>query len=159
MAQPAYNLDHFAPAHRAAPRRTAPGVRVAKRAQSARRQQMGKMLRTLLAVMVLVALVSGVLYTQATLTELQSQISALEAQLNEEKSYNYYLTFELDNMTSLKNIEERAQQLGLQRMDNDQIVYFRAEDGSGIEVKENPLNRLLGSIQNLFLSIVDYITP
>ncbi|MDL2293909.1 hypothetical protein LJC60_04675, partial [Ruminococcaceae bacterium OttesenSCG-928-D13] len=148
MAEPAYDLERFAPAKQIPAR---PRVRVArgeKEAKTARRQQVMRMVRTMLGVAVMVALVCGVLYTQTQLAELSKNITSAKNELNEEKSLNAYLTFEMDNMTSQKNIEERAAALGLEKMDNGQVYYFRVEEGNGIQVRENPFARMLTNLQS-----------
>lgn len=153
MAEVAYDLSRFETAQR---QRT-PRVRVAKKekaAQSARSRQLWRMVRILLGVTVMVLLVCGVLYTQAQLTELSSAITGTKKNLSEEQSLNAYLTFEIDNMTSQKNIEERAAELGMDKIDNGQIRYYRVEDSGGITVKENALQRMFANarsgLNNLF---------
>ncbi|MGD9559523.1 MAG: hypothetical protein AB7V55_02835 [Oscillospiraceae bacterium] len=154
MAQVAYELERFAPAAPKAPR-----VRVAKAPRTARQSQFAKMLRTLLAALVVVLLVSGVLYTQTTLNELQRGIVKANKALLEEESLHAWLTFELENTTSMKNIEERAQELGLEKMNNGQVTYFRAEDGNTLQVRENPLMRIWENARNGLLGIMDSLIP
>lgn len=154
MAQVAYDLERFAPARAARPR-----VRVAKQAKkerTARVAQIWKMLRVLLGVLVLVFLVSAVLYTQAAVTEVTTQIADKKQELKEEEALNTYLSFELDNKTSLKSIEETAGDMGLSKVENSQISYFRVEDGNSIQVKEGLFASILRNTKNGLLSIVDY---
>ena len=154
MAQVAYDLERFAPARAVRPR-----VRVAKQAKkerTARVAQIWKMLRALLGVLVLVFLVSAVLYTQAAVTEVTTQIADKKQELKEEEALNTYLSFELDNKTSLKSIEETAGDMGLSKVENSQISYFRVEDGNSIQVKEGLFASILRNTKNGLLSIVDY---
>lgn len=155
MAEPAYELERFAPQ----PRRKIARVQVASPTENKRRQQFFKMARTLLGVMVLVMLVSAVLYTQATVTELQNQIAEQKQMLREEEALTAYLSFELDNKTSLKNLEESAGQMGLSRVESSQISYYRVDEATGIQVRENPFSRIINNTKNGFLSILEYITP
>lgn len=155
MAQPAYDLEHFAvKSSRAAPR-----VRVAKREKTARQKQFAQMRRILLAVGLLVLMVWGVLYNNAQITEVQSDIKAADEQLAEENALNFYLSFELDNRISLNNMEEQAQELGLERVDEAGVSYFRVEEATGIQVRENIFSRLWNAARDGFLSILDYLTP
>ena len=149
MAELAYNLEHFAPQTK---RRT-PEVRVAKRAISARKIQFLRMVRTLFGVTMLVLLVCSVLYTQATVTELQTQIADRKQELVEEEALYAYLSFELDNKTSVKSLEESAANMGLARMTGEQVIYFRVGETEGIHVRENPFSRILQDGKNSFLSI------
>lgn len=155
MEQAAYDLSRF----ETSDRRPIPRVHVAKRESNARQKQIFAMLRTLLTVMLFVGMVSAVLYTQATITELQGEITQAEKQLAEEKSLNAYLSFELDNMTSLKNIEQTASSMGMEKINNGQIVYFRSEEGDIIQVREGLMSKLFGKARSGFLSIVDYVSP
>ncbi len=123
MAQPAYDLAHF----QREERQPKPRVRVAKHQVSETRRQVGRMLRTLLAVAFLLTLVCAVLYTQTNLNELQRQIAAANKQLTEEQSNYAYLTFQLENMTSLKSIEAR-----LHHFFNDRFTFeIQSRSGSG----------------------------
>lgn len=156
MAQAAYNLEHFAPARKQQPR-----VRVAKtvrKQHSAQRKQFNKSVRMISAVLVFVAMLSGVLYTQAAVTEVTTQIAERKQDIKEEEAFNTYLSFQLDNKTSLKNIEEAAVQMGLAKVDSGQISYFRVKDGSDIEVKDSFFTTLLNNTKHGFMSIVDYLT-
>ncbi len=146
MAQPAYNLEHFAPQPKTAPKSAPPPVKAAPKPKTARRSQALRMVRMMLGVAVVLALVSGVLHTQVTLAELQDQILSNEQQLAEELSYNAYLTFELDNITSIKNIEESAASMGLGNIESNQIEYFRTEEGNNIVVRQSPLSQFFASV-------------
>lgn len=154
MAQVAYDLNHFAPGREPKPR-----VRVAKSAKqqrSARAAQVWRTARLMLGAVVLVFLVCAVLYTQAAVTEVTTEIATKKQELKEEESYNTYLTFELDNKTSLKSIEEAAADMGLSKVNSNQITYFRVEDGDGIQVKQGVFASILQNTRDGFLSILDY---
>lgn len=154
MAQVAYDLNHFAPSRQAKPRvRVAKGV---KRERSARAAQIWKTARLLLGAMVLVLLVCAVLYTQAAVTEVTTEIATKKQELKEQEAYNTYLTFQLDNKTSLRSIEEAAAGMGLSKVNSSQITYFRVEEGDGIQVKQGVLASIFQNAQNGFLSIIDY---
>ena len=72
-------------------------------------------------------LVCGLLYSQATLTELTGDIQATQRELVEAQSEYNYLSGVLDSKTGLKNVEEIATtQLGLMKLDRSQITYFFA---------------------------------
>ena len=42
-------------------------------------------------------------------------------------------------------IEERAVELGLEKMDNKQVSYYKVEDNNGIKVKESPIKKSHGN--------------
>jgi cell division protein FtsL len=161
MAEVAYDLSRFAPTRRKPRHDTGDAVtrlRVQKRVSAAklqRRRQVMGMVRTLMAVLLLLALVCAVLYTQTRLTELSREITDTEAELKEEKALNAYLTFELDNMTTLKNIEDKAAELGMERVSNDQIAYYRVEDSNGIRVRGSPLAALFDTLKGALAGLID----
>lgn len=150
MAQVAYELERFAPS----PARK-PAVRVVRKAREEQKPkgQVAKMVRTLLAVLLVVVLVFGVLATQTSLNELQRGITAANKELTEQEAMYAHLNFELENMTSLKNVEERAAELGLEKVSGSQVNYFRAEAGNTIEVKENPFTSLFKNLAAAFSSL------
>lgn len=163
MAQVAYDLERFAPSQRPTAR---PRVRVAvakrgqiQREKTERQKQTARMLRVLVAGVLLVILVSGVIYTQVTLSELQKQIASQKKVLQDEESLSAYLNFEMENMTNMKIIEEKAGEMGMEKAGSGQIIYFRAEDDDTIKVKEGPLATLWEKFKTDVLGIIDYVGP
>ena len=157
MAQVAYDLKHFETVNK-----PAPPVRVAKRVnrqRSAQSAQILKMMRILGGVLVLVALVCAVLYTQTAVTEVTTQIATQKQELKEEESLYTYLSFELDNKTSLKNIEDSAANMGLKKVGSDQIRYFRVEDGNEITVKENFFQSIWSRLQAGLQGVLGQLSP
>lgn len=154
MQQTAYDLDRFAP-----PQSQVAKVKVAKktkRRQSARALQIWRTSKFLLSLSVLVFLVSAVLYTQAAVTEVTTQIADKKQELKEEEALNTHLSFELDNKTSLRSIEERAKEMGLAKAKSEQIVYFRVEDGANISVKEGFFASTWHVVKELYTGAVAY---
>lgn len=155
MAQAAYDLERFARQnHRSAPR-----LRVAKRVRSERQKQIFRMARLLVGALVMVLMVCAVLYTNARITEVQGDIANAQKSLTEQESLSHYYTFELDNQTSLSGLEERAEAQGLERADGGRTQYFRVEENSAIEVKQNAFMQLWNNATDGLLSILDYLTP
>lgn len=156
MGEHAYQLERFATPAKQPQQR--PRVRVAKgRARTV--SPVGRMVRTLLTALVLVVLVGGVLYTQATITELQGQISTVNKQYTEEKAMYAYLNYELEGMTNIRNVEERAAELGLVKINANQQTYVRVSEGDVIEVKENALVTLLNKARTGLLNAVESLEP
>jgi len=150
LAQVAYELERFAPS----PARK-PAVRVVRKPREEQKPkgQIAKMVRTLLAALVVVVLVFGVLATQTSLNELQRGITSANKELTEQEALYAHLNFELENMTSMKNVEERAAELGLEKVSGGQVNYFRAEAGNTIEVKENPFTSLFKNLADAINSL------
>ena len=145
MANEAYDLSRFATS-RTAPvqSKKQPKVRLVENRDRLRRtQQIKKAAAIMLSSVFLLALVAGVINTQTTITELQSSIATQNKLLSDEQALNVHLTFELDSKTNLKNIEERASQLGLVKLENSQKTYIRNLEENQIEVHPNGLMQMV----------------
>lgn len=158
MAAVAYDLDRFETRKRQEPARK-PRVRVSKVQRSKASGQVAKMLRVLLATTLMVLLVCGVLYTQTQVTELQSQIDKAGSTLDEEEALYAHLSFELQNMSTQRNIEQRAEELGLVKLNSNQIIYVKVDEGNQIEVKEKPFSGWFNKAETGLLSVLDHLNP
>ena len=155
MAESAYNLEHFAPSRKA----EKPRVKVAKRKVSQRHLHRMKMVKTMLTVMLVVVLVFGVLYTHTTAAELQKEITVQEKQLKDEMALSAFLNNELENLSNLKYIEERAKQLGMQKVDHQRVTYIHVNDDNEIIIKESGFAEILEDARSGLLSVWDYVSP
>lgn len=133
MSEPAYELDYFTPRKEEKTAR----VRVAKKEKSAFATQLLKMARTFAAVLLVVSLMTGVLYTQTSVTELQSEIEQAEKDLTDQNAMRAYLSHEMESRANTRTIEQRAQELGLAKTTPSQVTYVRVEDGNSIELRES----------------------
>lgn len=156
MAETAYQLEHFAPREK---QRETPRVRVSKRERSEAAAQLLRMVRTLLVCMVFVVLVCGVLYTHTQITELQGQITSKSKEVVEQEALYAYLSYELEGMSNLQNIKEKAEKLGLQKINANQVSYVRVDEGNNIEVKESPLLSLFSKAKTGLLNALDTMSP
>ena len=108
---------------------------------------------------VMVMLTVGLLQSQATLTQLTTQIQKTNQQLvNAQSDYNY-LSGVLDSKTNLKNVEQIAAQLGLMKLDKSQITYVTLENESTIQRPESGWQRILDMLNNGFLRLMDHLDP
>ena len=83
--------------------------------------------------------------------QLQEQLKALEAE-------NVALAAEYESRTSLKNVEEYAQNtLGLKKLDKSQIEYVAFEGNTVIEVVEMEKKNIFVIIRNWFANIYEYL--
>ena len=159
MAETAYDLHRFAPRESKPDKQERkPKVRVAK-SHSNTAKQVFKMVRTLLTVGLLVVLVCGVLYTQTTITELQSQVSQKEQDLVEQEALHAYLNFELESMTTPRAIEQRAAELGLVPMNSNQISYIQVEEGDQIQVRESTWAGVTHQMSTGVQAVADQLNP
>ena len=158
MAEVAYELSRFAPREQEEKDIKPPRVRVAKQRGKATKQVF-KMVRVLLTVGLFVVLVCGVLYTQTTVTELQSEISGMDQELVEQEALYAYLSFELESMTTPRAIEQRAGEMGLVQLNSNQITYVQVEEGDQIEVREGAFSGVLERIETGLKALMDQIRP
>ncbi|MDO4730802.1 MAG: hypothetical protein Q4B14_01550 [Clostridia bacterium] len=89
--------------------------------------------------LITVAVISSSIVGQVRLTELTSEINALEAQYEESKSVYTQLEMQVETKLSLDKIEEyTTQQLNMDQLKNSQITYVNLSDGDAVLVKSEP---------------------
>ncbi|MCI8359801.1 MAG: hypothetical protein HFE86_00505 [Clostridiales bacterium] len=137
----AYDFPLFQPKERetpaAAPRRKENVVKMPVRQGAMKEQRKkatakgmaGKLSAFLMAVLVL-AMLCGSLYLRVEITEITDRIDKAEAVLEEQKSEEVRLLMEMERKVSYKNIEEAAQQLGMQKKERSQVNYIRTNPDS-----------------------------
>ncbi|WP_418667574.1 cell division protein FtsL [Allofournierella sp.] len=155
MAQAAYDLERFEHRERE------PKARV-RAVQGAKKPSRFNAHTAKLAAVtaILVTLVCGLLYSQATLTELTGDIQATQRELVEAQSEYNYLSSVLDSKTGLKNVEEIATtQLGLMKLDRSQITYFSLDGESSIRRPDSTAKRITEFLTTSVLSLAEYLDP
>ena len=105
-------------------------------------------------------LVVSLLYSQATISALSSEIESTRQELLTAQSTYDYLSGEMDDITSTTNIAAIAQgELGLVKADPSQITYIDLESEGLIRRNESNLSRLLSGFQTAALSLIDSFDP
>lgn len=128
----AYDLSQFAPVKKREPK-----VEVVKTPKKRSGAKTAFSIKTAAYLIVLSLLMSGTVYSRLQLTEVKSQISNCNSDLTEIESENAYLSYQVDSMVSLKNAEEYAvSELGLIKLDSNQIEYVSLQDENAIEVND-----------------------
>lgn len=79
-------------------------------------------------------LIAGNIYLRVQVTEVTSQINSYNQKLERAISENTSLEMEMENRVSLKNLEQSAQELGMQKAERYQIRYIDVLDGDKTEV-------------------------
>lgn len=151
MAQIAYELERFAPAEKRA------DIRVAKRSR-VKKPDAARGIRIFangILITMVVMLACGVLYTQTTLNELQGKIDTQKKEFTEQQALNAYLTLEMENISNIKDIEDKAISMGMVKMNGNQITYIQVEEGESIEIKETGLAKMFSKANDNFMSIMD----
>ena len=84
----------------------------------------------LVAAALLVGFAISLLWSEAQLVELNSQIQSAKAELVSEQSQYTYYNSALNSRTNITSVEETATRLGLMKIDQSQITYIRLDEGS-----------------------------
>lgn len=157
MTQTAYDLRDRTQTHYRAPR-----VRVVKggRMRLDKLRQAAMAMRFVLLSILVLGLVVSLLYSQATISALSSEIESTRQELLTAQSTYDYLSGEMDDITSTTNIAAIAQgELGLVKADPSQITYIDLESEGLIRRNESNLSRLLSGFQTAALSLIDSFDP
>lgn len=105
---------------------------------------------------VVLTVVSTMVYSQARLTELTSQITAANKSLEEQQSMNIQLSMKLENEYSLRTVEDYAKNtLGMKTTEAHQIDYISLSEGDKAEIRQdvkerNLLDKIGDTISDLF---------
>ena len=108
-----------------------------------------------MSAVVVLALAISLLQSKATLTELTTDIQREQAQLVTEQSTYNYLNNELNSKTSMANVEEVANRLGLMKLDDSQITYVRLEESSSLIRKVSEVEKWSEFLYSGLLSLMD----
>lgn len=154
MAQTAhqYNFDHFEDHVQVTPRRRQ-RTRVSRYAAGMR------WISKIAAAALMLAMVLSLLLSQAQVTELTGDVQSTQADLENARSTYAYLSGQLDERSSLNNIEAQAVALGLVKMDRSQISYVTLQTESRIELPESEAGKLFEEMNTGMLSIFEYLVP
>lgn len=156
MAQAAHDFSLFEETGQTAPKKKAqlrPVKGGAVRSEQLRRLRSN--FRIVLAATLFLTLAVSLLQSKATLNELTTEIQRTQSQLTTEQSTNNYLNSELNNKTSMANVEETANRLGLMKMDESQITYVRLEDSSVLTRRESDVKQWTEFLYSGLLSLAE----
>lgn len=150
MAQPAYNLETF--------ENREPRVRVKSKPVQKRKPKRinwAPVKKAAVAV-VFLALLFSVLYSNAQITQLTADIAVKQNELTNLKSEYDYLDTVMQANASVRTVEEYATtQLGLAKIDSNQVVYITLTNESRVEMVNNN-NSVWGYVEQTFLTVMEY---
>lgn len=107
---------------------------------------------------VILGVLFAVLYGNVETNRLFNEISKLEAELASLQSENLALAAEYESVTSLKNVEDYAENvLGLQKLDKAQIEYVELEGDTVIEVVETQSQNIFVMLKSWFADLCEYL--
>ena len=80
-----------------------------------------------------VAMVCANIYIRAEITSVQSQISDVKSEILELESERTRINCEIERQISYKNLEQSAEELGMQKKERSQIVYIKTNTGNAAQ--------------------------
>lgn len=112
----------------------------------------------LITAAIIMAMFFAMLYGKVETNRLFGETTQLQEQLKALESENIALAAEYESRTSLKNVEEYAQNtLGLTKLDKSQIEYVEFEGNTVIEVVETEKKNIFVMIRNWISNIYEYL--
>ncbi len=122
-----------------------------------RNVQEGSTPKLFVSAVALCLLLCCVLYGNVETDSLYSQIADEKVRIDVLASENVRMKSEIEAKTSLKNIENFAENvLGLQKLDNSQKEYIEISNDNSVVIPENTENVFV-KIKNKFFDIVEYL--
>ncbi len=98
------------------------------------------------------AILFSVVYGKVQESDIYNQINNQKTELSMAESENARLKAELESYTSLRNIEEYAEEIGLKKLDKAQIWYVDIQNDDVVKITENQDNMFV-KIKKNFLKI------
>lgn len=157
MQQTAYDLENFANR----PDGVRERIRVVRGGtRNVKAVRFVGMLRLVLACALVLGLTVSLLWSYASLNELTLDVQFTQNELAEARSEYDYLSSELSSRSNLKTVEEIAgSQLGLMKIDKNQITYITLEEENVVSRPESGSARMLNFLQCLGLNIAETLKP
>lgn len=152
----AYDLSVYEPVERPARQRsTAPAQARQAKPQPAKKFSVTRFIfSATLAATLLCAILNG----NAQQSEVFMEQSAISAQISELNEENARLQARLETKTSLKNVEQYAENvLGLQKLDTAQMEYFELECTNVIDVVDKSDKGVFVSLKQWFSDAMEYL--
>ena len=116
------------------------------------------MLRGAALFVMVLAIVCAILYNKMILTELTSQIEDAQAQYELLKNDNRLMQVALENKTSLRTIQEIAEnELGMAKVESYQVQYIDLGAGDRVVLARASQMGLADYIQMAYRSVLEYL--
>ena len=144
----AYNLARFAPQEHREPQ-----VRVVRTPKKKKNAKRAFKIKCVIYLVALVALMTGTILSQLSLTEIKQQINKSEQAITRLESENAYLNYQMSNAASLNKLEQYAKnELGMVPVGPGQVEYVSLSQENKIVSETDNKNGL----QDLWNSIAQF---
>lgn len=105
----------------------------------------GNTIKIILLAFAALVLLFCVVYGKVQISDMYNKINAQKSALTVAESENARLKAEIESYTSLKNIEEYAENIGLKKLDKAQIWY--------VDIQKNDVVKIADEEENFFVRI------
>ena len=152
MGQAAYDMTEVR-------RRRAPQVqpKVPLRVEKGGKKRLNPVRAAMQHAALLVGFAVSLLWSEAQLVELNSQIQSAKAELVSEQSQYTYYNSALNSRTNITSVEETATRLGLMKIDQSQITYIRLGESDTLERTQSAVRQWTDFIYNGAVTILGTI--
>ena len=151
----AYDLSVYEPKQKPVQKPESPSIRMKKNPAPVRRESA---LRLFVRTAFIFAVFCAVLYGKVESNSLFNEIHDLESELKNLQSENITLAAEYESRTSLKNVEDYAENvLGLKKLDKSQIEYVDLPGDRVIEIVETEQKNIFVIIRNKINELREYL--
>lgn len=159
MTEVAYSFENFAPktGEQQDKELKTSSLRIIKNRRQAKTVAPVKII---LAAVMIIAVCIVMIYSQVVLTELTSEVGFYEKQITNLNTEYIRLQGELEATTSIKTLEEAAEnKLGLTKIDSSQVEYVSLTGTDEISVAQTGGKYLLKQYWNSFIEFIgEYLT-
>lgn len=136
----AYDFEMFMP-HSAEPVRKdnivkLPQSKAQRRAKSRAVKRISASAFAVMTTVFVLAAMCGNIFLRLQINEVNSKINDVKTQINELESQKTSLEVELERIISYSNIELEAAEIGMQKMDKNQVKYIRVNDKNTAVTKD-----------------------
>ena len=107
----------------------------------------------------LVGFAVSLLWSEAQLVELNSQIQQAKSDLVSEQSQYTYYNSALNSRTNITSVEETASRLGLMKIDQSQITYIRLDEGGALVRKQSAVRQWSDLIHDGAMTVLASVNP
>lgn len=151
----AYDLSVYEPKQKPVQKPESPTIKMKKNPAPVRHESA---LRLFVRAAFIFAVFCAVLYGKVESNSLFNEIHDLESELKNLQSENITLAAEYESRTSLKNVEDYAENvLGLKKLDKSQIEYVELPGDQVIEIVETEQKNIFVIIRNKINELREYL--
>lgn len=115
----------------------------------------GSVLQIILISVAAVIVLGSVIYTLDRRNTVYNKVSALNRQLNLAEAENVRLQSELESKMSAKNVEDYAEEVGMQKIDSSQIKYIKIQTNDVVNIPKQE-EGIPAKIKGFFDRCVEY---